>query len=119
MSASVNGGLFDQLTLSTIHTRSALRRRAAFALSRKQTLGLQEIMKTINGAAAGSTAAKTLGRIEANTELGGLRTVETQTLVSRVTVAGDLTDVAADILTHTSYDGTPPVNLDQNPLGTR
>jgi hypothetical protein len=116
MSAVIKGGFFAQYgtTLSTAHTRSALRRRAAFALSRKQTLGLQELMLTLDGAAAGSTASKTLSRVAAATELGGKRTVETQTLVSRATVAGDITDINADILSYNSYDSTPVMNGDGN-----
>lgn len=124
MSATVKGGLFETAglaTLSTIHTTSALKRMASWALGRKQTYGLREIMETLNGAAAGSAASKTLTRIEANSELGGLRVIETETLVSANTTAADVTDINADILSLSSktYDPTPPANLDGNPLGTR
>lgn len=124
MAATVKGGFWPENgvnTLSTAHTTSALRRRASQALGKKQTYALRELMITLNGAAAGSAASATQTRIAAAEELGGVRTIETETLVSRNTTAGDATDIAADILSLSSksYDPTPPANLDENPLGTR
>jgi hypothetical protein len=122
MSATVLGGFWPEngvTTLTTAHTRSSWRRRAAMALSRKATLATQEIGLTLMGIAISGTptAAKTLGRIAASSELGGVRTVEAETLINRATAASDVTDLNADLFTYNSYDGTPIANGDGNPLG--
>lgn len=119
-SATVKGGFFAQYasTLTGIFAGGgALRRRAALALSRKSTLALQEVMITLDGAAAGSTASKTLGRVAHSSELGGVRTIESVELVNAATAAGDITRINADILAYNSYDSTPVANGDGNPLG--
>ena len=119
-SATVKGGFFAQYssTLTGIFAGGgALRRRAALALSRKGMLALQEVMLTLDGAAAGSAASKSVGRVEANEELGGVRTVESEDLVSANTAAGDITRINADILNYGSYNSSPPANGDGNPLG--
>lgn len=124
MAASVSGGFWPEngvSTLNTIHTTSALRRIASQALGKKSTYALRELMETLNGAAAGSTATKTYARIQANEELGGVRTIESQSLVNRVTTTADKNDINADVLSLSSktYDPTPVANGDGNPLGTR
>lgn len=121
-SATVNGGLFDNTTLTPISGRNAVRRRIAQWFGKRQVLGLREIAETLNGAAAGSTASKTLGRIEANEELGGERTIETNTLVNRATTAADVAEINAYTLafsSKTTFGASPVANLDGNPLGTR
>ena len=119
-SATVKGGFFAQYgsTLTGIFAGSgALRRRAALALSRKSTLALQEVMLTLDGAASGSAASKTYGRVAAAEELGGVRAIESQSLVSANTAAGDITRINADILSYGSHNSSPPANGDGNPLG--
>lgn len=120
MSATVLGGFFAQYggTLATAHTRSALTRRAAMALSRKSTLARQEVGLTLMGVDVGTTpaASKTYGRVEAAEELGGARTIESQALISRNTAASDVTDMNADVFTHASYNTSPPANGNDNPL---
>lgn len=122
-SAAVKGGLFAQYssTLSQVQGTGPLRRMAAILLGKKQLRALREKMTTLNGATAGSTALATNARVEANAELGGRRTIETETLINAATVAGDVTEIDADINTLSSktYDPTPVANLDGNPLGTR
>lgn len=119
MSATVKGGLFADLTLATAHTTSSWKRRISQLLSNKANFALREIMETLNGAAAGSAASKTLTRIAHSTsDLGGVRAIETETFVSRNTAAADVTDINADLLSLSSktYDPTPVANGDGNPL---
>lgn len=59
---------------------------------------LRELMLTLNGAAAGSSAVDTHKRVDWTPELdgvagGGLVTIETFTNVSRVTTADDKSDI--------------------------
>lgn len=123
--ATVKGGLFETLgltTLTQISGKNALHSNVRMNLGRKGLMALREKMETLNGAVAGSTASKTLKRVEANEELGGVRTIETETLVNTATVAGDVTEINADILafsTKTTFGSSPTANLDGNPLGTR
>lgn len=59
----------------------------------------QELMLTLNGAAAGQTAAATRKRVaHSTTELGGVRTIEMREIVNRVTTAGDETQIDADLI---------------------
>lgn len=124
MSAAVKGGLFPENgvnTLATAHTTSSNRRAVSQLMGRKGMRALREAAVTLNGVVAGSAALATNARVEANEELGGARTIETENLINRVTVAGDVTDITADLYTQSSktYDPTPVANLDGNPLGTR
>lgn len=122
-SATVKGGLFAQYssTLTQINGKNSGRRSVAQLLGQKSLRALRELATTLNGAASGDPASATNKRIEANSELGGVRTVETETLVSRNTAAADITAINADLLTLSTrtYDPTPVANLDGNPLGTR
>ena len=118
--ATVKGGLFaDVSPLVSVQGTNSLRRIAAMALGTKSLRALREKMLTLNGATAGSTALETNGRVEANAELGGKRTIESETLVNAATVAGDVTEINADILemSGNTYDSTPVVNKDGSPLG--
>lgn len=122
--ATVKGGLFEQFspTLSQVSTTRAAKRRASMALAQKGQMSLRERMETLNGAAAGSAASKTLSRVAASEELGGVRTIETETLVSANTTSGDVTEINEDILarsTRTTFGNSPIANGDGNPLGTR
>lgn len=121
--ATVKGGLFAQYgaTLAQQWPYSSMRRMARMALSRYGNFSLRERMETLNGAAAGSAASKTLARVEANAELGGPRTIETHTFVSANTAAADVTEINDTVLALSTktYDPTPVANGDQNPLGTR
>lgn len=125
MPATVLGGLFPNngvSTLTTIETTSSPRRRVAQYLGDKSTRGLRAIAKALNGAAAGGAALATNARVDSNQDLSGKRLIETETLVNRVTVAGDVTILNNNLFaltTRTTFGATPPVNLDGNPLGTR
>lgn len=119
--ASVKGGFWPENGVNSLTGialgSGALRRRAAFALSRRSMLAMREEALTLNGATAGSAALATVGRIEANEELGGKRTVETLTLLDDTTVAADKTRIDEDLLAYGSYTASPPANLDGSPLG--
>lgn len=67
--------------------------RQYFKLGRR-TRVIRELFDTLVGAAAGGTAELTQSRVaHSTTELGGVRTIETQTLVNRATDADDVTDL--------------------------
>jgi len=56
---------------------------------------INELLDTLIGAAAGGSASKTHSRIEAPSDgdVGGKRTIESVTDISRVTTAADVTDL--------------------------
>lgn len=121
--ATVKGGFWPEngvSSLTSISGKGFFKRRVAMLLGRKQALALREKMETLDGAAAGSTAAKTYSRIEANSELGGARVVESVDLVNTATVSADITEINSDLLaytTKTSFGASPVANLDGSPLG--
>lgn len=122
--ATVLGGFWsvNGVTSLTQLSKGSARRLVAQRLDGKSSMPLRQIMRTLDGAVAGSTATKTLSRIENNVELGGKRTVETETLISRATVAGDITIINADVLSltgRTTSGASPIANGDLNPLGYR
>lgn len=122
--ATVKGGLFEQYgnTLAQVQGTGSKRRAVAQALATKGLLDLRARMSALDGVIAGSPATKTYTRVEANVELGGVRAIETQTLINRNTTAGDVTVIEGDIntfRTKTTFGANPPANLDGNPLGTR
>lgn len=122
--ATVKGGLFETAgltTLTQVSTTDAGKRKAAQALAAKGQRSLRERAETLNGVAPGSAALATNKRIEANVELGGKRTIETENLVNRNTTAADQAELNQDVfaLSSKTYDGTPVANGDGNPLGTR
>lgn len=122
--ATVKGGFWPENGVSSLTQSSGVgtaRRKAAQALATKGTMALRELMETLNGAAAGAAASKVLTRIAHSEELGGVRTIENETLVGRNTTAADESAIDADILSLSTrtYDPTPVANLDGNPLGTR
>lgn len=125
LQATVKGGFFAQYntTLAGISALddSSLRKKAMFFLTRRGGLGLKKLMNTLNGVAAGSTATRTIGRVEANSELGGKRTVELQTIISRATTATDVSNIAAVVIGAVPYTVAADViaNGDGNPLGYR
>lgn len=122
--ATVLGGFWSQYapTLSQIQGTGSARRRAAQALNHKGVYDLRARMTALDGVAPGAAATKNYTRIVAAEDLSGVRAIETQVLINRVTVAGDVTIIEADIntfSTKTTFGASPPANLDGNPLGTR
>lgn len=122
--ATVKGGLFPEVgvsSLSSIQGSGAGLRRIQQNLSDE---GLREMRRralTLDGVVAGTTATETKKRIEANSELGGKRTIETVTLIGRATTAADITELNADLYASLTSKTTmaSPANKDGNPLGTR
>jgi hypothetical protein len=123
--ATVKGGFWPAngiQSLVSISGKGSWRRMIAQAFGRKQLMDQRELLETLDGVVAGSTALKTSTRVEAVEELGGKRNIETQTVINRATTAADVTELNADFLTlttRTSFGATPPANKDLNPLGTR
>lgn len=121
--ASVKGGFWPENSVNTLSQVSGVgsaRRRAAQALATKGTMALRELMETLNGTAAGSAALKQLSRVAHSEELGGVRTIETESLVDRVSAADDESAIDADILSLSTrtYDPTPVTNGNGNPLNS-
>jgi hypothetical protein len=123
MVTTVKGGLFAQYgaTHSLSQNVSPLRRPIAMLLGRRGMMKLRELLITLNGAAAGSAALKQIKRVAASSELGGVRTIENEDIVNRVSAAGDVTEINTDLTDFTAltHDPSPVANLDGNPLGTR
>lgn len=122
--ATVLGGFFAQFSPSytQIQGTGPARRRAASALAQKGLLDLRARMTALDGVAPGALATKNYTRVAAVEDLSGVRAIETQVLINRVTTAADVTEIEADIntlRTKTTFGASPPANLDGNPLGTR
>ncbi len=124
--ANVKGGLFSQYdtTLVQINSgRGTVRRRIAQSLDGDSMRPLRGLMKALDGVAPGAVATETKGRIEANSELGGKRVIESVALINRATTAGDVTEINASVLntltSRTTFGANPVANKDGNPLGTR
>lgn len=122
--ATVLGGFWptNGVTNLTQQSKGSARRLVSQILDGKSAMPLRALMRALDGVAAGATASKTLTRIENNSELGGKRVVETETLISRATVAGDVTTINADVLSltaRTTSGSSPVANGDLNPLGYR
>lgn len=123
VTVTVKGGFWEQYgsTFTLLAGKGPLRRMAAMALSRKSTMPIRHNLRILDGAVAGSTSTKNLARVANSTELGGVRTIETEALVNRATTAADVTETKADLLSLSTrtYNGSPVANGDKNPLGTR
>jgi hypothetical protein len=120
-SATVKGGFWPDVGVNTLTSISGKgeRRFAAQAISGKGALFLREVLRTLDGAVAGTVATKTLSRVQANSELGGKRTIETETLGSRATTAGDVTETKADLLSLSARTTKAyQTNKNLNPLGS-
>lgn len=119
--ATVKGGFWPTNGVSSLASMSGkgYRRRVAQWMSRKGAYAEREILRTLDGAVPGTTATKTLGRVEANVELGGKRVIEVETLVNRATTAADVTETKADLLSLSARTTkAAQVNLNRSPLGS-
>jgi hypothetical protein len=124
--ATVKGGFFEANNVSTL-TQAGGVGNAKRVISQQMTdsgmAATREKEVTLNGVVAGSAAVATRGRVEANEELGGKRTIEQFSVVNTNTVAGDATEITDTMLEplnqRTSFGSSPPENKDGNPLGTR
>jgi hypothetical protein len=121
--ATVRGGFYEAngaTPLASIQGSGWPRRQVARLMGTKGLMDERALARALDGVVAGSNATKTLARIENNTELGGKRVVETETLINRNTVAGDVTALNNDLFTYSGATTmASPANKDGNPLGTR
>lgn len=124
--ATVKGGLFESAglnTLTQIQGTGSARRRVSQLLATRGMRAIRELAVTLDGVVPGSTAAASVARVEASSELGGKRTIETEDLVNRVTTSADVTEINTDLLNsltgRTTFGSNPVANGDENPLGTR
>jgi hypothetical protein len=122
--ATVKGGMWPEVgvsSLTQVQGTGPGRRRISQNFSKKGLRKFRELAETLNGVVAGSAALQTNGRVEHNTELGGKRTIESESLINRVSAAGDVTVLTADFYSSLTSRTTmaSPANLDGNPLGTR
>ena len=101
---------------TAIQDQQSFRRIIARMFNLKQNRKDRALISTLLGAAAGDTATSTRKRVtHSTTELGGKRTIETETLVNRATTAGDDTALTADYLVYTSQPSTYPTNKATRP----
>jgi hypothetical protein len=101
---------------SFINANSPIRRQIARLFNQYQTRSDRALLRALNGAAAGGAASATQKRVEHDRdELGGLRVIETQTFVNRVTTSADETAFDDDILSYTSRPTSYPVDKATNP----
>lgn len=97
-----------------IDSRTNLMQRIAKMFARDGARADAELLTALNGAAAGATAAETRKRVVAvlaseGVNLGGVRVIETQTVVNRATTATDETKF--DNILTPDYSPTYPVDL--------
>lgn len=118
-------GLWDNVhgeAYALTGSQENLKRRISRILEKPGARALQELMLTLNGAAAGSAASATHTRVEADVDRttavvgGGVRTVETVTDVSRNTDAADKTEIDT-ILNDSFAPSTYPTSGDGRSAG--
>jgi len=99
-----------------VQDQSNYRKIIARMLNLKQNRKDRALLSTLLGASAGSTATATLKRVAHSvSELGGLRTVETESLVDRATTSDDDTLLTAEYLTYSSRPSSYPVDRATHP----
>lgn len=91
-----------------IRPKQSLRKVVARLLNQKSMRSDRALINTLLGTVAGSTATDTMKRVEhSQTELGGKRVIETETIVNRATTAADDTDLTGAYLTYASRPTYP------------
>ncbi len=114
-------GLFDNEFSDGPHALQVgivpLRRKFTRVMRRKSMKVINELMQTLNGVVAGSTALAQHVRVQGaavlQTDAGGVRPIETVDLVNRATVAADQTMINA-ALTEQRDPATYPVDASGN-----
>jgi hypothetical protein len=121
--ATVKGGFWPEvgvLSLSSTQGSGYARKQIARLFGTKGLMDERELAETLNGVVAGSAAVKTLARVANSSELGGVRAIESETIINRNTTAADVTALNADFFSFsTKTTLASPANKDGNPLGTR
>ncbi len=114
-------GLFDNEFSDGPHSLQVnivpLRRKMTRVMKRKSMKVINELIQTLNGTVAGSTALaqhiRVLGAQVLQNDVGGVRPIETVDLVNRATVTADETMIAA-LLTEQRDPSTYPTDLSGN-----
>jgi hypothetical protein len=123
--ATVKGGLHANYSsvLSSIEAWNSImdHRYTAQSLAHKGDFEARALLAGLIGAAAGGTITLNYSEIEANVELGGRRNIVSTPIINRVSTAADVSDLKNEIaaLSVNTFNPTPVINGDRNPLGTR
>ncbi len=106
---------------SLLINKSSLRKRVSLLFRQRGNAVLKELMLTLNGASAGSTALAQRTCVEAiamlGTDSGGVQSIETVDLVNRVTTAADKADI--DSVLVESREPTYPTDASGNGGGAK
>lgn len=100
-----------------LYGRSSTQRNMSYPLAGIGPAAFRAIMKALNGAAAGGTAASTYARVQHSANPGGLRTIETITLINRATTTADrdlINTLVIDSIPAELPSTTYPVDLSGN-----
>lgn len=99
---------------SLLNNRNPIRTQLERIFRRPSMKVINELWLTLDGAVAGDTASATHVRVQgvSDAPIGGARPIETVTDISRVTVAGDITDL--NLLMTKSTAPTYPGDLSGN-----
>jgi hypothetical protein len=123
--ATVLGGFWPANgvgSLAGMSGESGARRAIRMGLGEYGQLKSQALMFSLVAFGPGSVATKNITRVVASPELGGVRAIETVSIINRTTVSADFAEIQQDYLTSytkNTFGANPPANLDRNPLGTR
>lgn len=86
----------------------AFRKQIAQLLNKPKMRDERAIMNALDGVVPGGSAVAVLRRVQANTqEQGGKRVTENQTLINRVTIAADVTELNAAFYVYNSRPAYP------------
>lgn len=93
---------------SFIRGVTPLRKVVARLLERKELRRDRQLLNVLLGTVPGTTATSTLKRVQSSTsENGGLRPIETETIVGRASTAADDTELTTQLLTYNSRPTYP------------
>lgn len=120
MPITVSSGFWNN-SYAFVDGRHPIQRGIARRLNKRGIRDVRELMRALMGVAPGGAALATYKRVTSDVlagpvSNGGVRAVETINLVNRVTVAGDVTEITARVLSF-SPNPTLPANVDGNPRG--
>lgn len=103
-----NSGLWGS-TYAPINAKSTMRKRIARLMQARQLRDERQLIRTLLGVVAGSTATINNVRVAHSlVELGGKRTYQNEVLVNRATTAADVTDLNANLFAYSSRPAAYP-----------
>lgn len=120
---NVNAGGYSNLGLPRRKGNIARRISILMARETNSSASLREVMRALNGVAAGATATFSFAQVGAvvtreSPNNGGLRTINTITPINRATTAGDVAITEA-FLTQQNRPATYPVDAGGNGGGNK